>query len=138
MPNGKSISAALACLGIVLGTLTVIETADAAPKKRAAAEHAACATLREEYENSSKRLALYSAQGAIGGPAAAAQANQRSANAMSEANTTLSLMRGHGCKLPNFAPNPDRYRMQGLRCISDMIGAMGRPPSCIIENWKPE
>ncbi len=101
-------------------------------------EPAACAKLHDDYEMASKRLALYSAQGAVGGAAAKNRAARQTETTMSEARMTLDLLRANGCRMPTWAPTRERYLMQGLTCVSDMIGASARPPSCILENWKPE
>jgi hypothetical protein len=110
----------------------------------AAAEPPACKSLRADYEEASKRMAMNHAQG-IGDNSAVRATRRETENntILAEARLTLDLLKGNGCRLPTSAASYKRYYSSGLRCHNDILkvklsGTYSFPASCRRADWVPD
>lgn len=107
-------------------------------------EPAACKALHEDYEEASKRMAMNRASGL--GDNSAVRATTREAentSILAEAQVTLDLLKGNGCRLPTSAPSSSRYYFRALQCHNDLLtvrlsGKYSFPPSCERAKWTPD
>jgi hypothetical protein len=80
-------------------------------------EPAVCSSLRTDYEDASKKLALNQAHENIDNSAIRATMRQsEDNNVLAQARITMDLMKNNGCKSPTYAPSASRYALSSLKC----------------------
>ena len=116
-------------------------------------EPSICASLANDLEEASKKLALNVANGV--GDNSAPRATMREAedtNTLAQAKMTMDVMHNNGCKGPSFVPSASRYGLASLTCATakqkirnrELIDRLDNkfviydlPAECDTQTWKP-
>jgi hypothetical protein len=117
-------------------------------------EPAVCSSLRTDYENASKKLALNQAHDNIDDSAIRATMREsQDNNVLVQARITMDLMKSNGCKSPTYAPSASRYALAALSCSAALqhiraLEAIDRfnrtytpretPSECDTSKWKED
>ena len=126
----------------------------AAAQAQAKPEPAICASLTNDLEEDSKKLALNMAKGA--GDDSAPRATMRESedtNTLTQAKMTMDVMHANGCKGPTFVPSASRYGLASLSCVAaaqkirskmmmdrldNRFVVYDPPAECDTATWKPD
>lgn len=104
-------------------------TVQAQPKAQAESE--ACAKLRNDYEDASKKLALNDARNRHDNSAIRATMREtENSNIISQSRMVFDIMKSNGCKLPDHIPSASFYLVAASFC------ALSPEDSCDISEWK--
>ncbi|WP_374593014.1 hypothetical protein [Sphingosinicella sp.] len=142
-------------LCLSLGTSTLASTANAQSKTDATPqEPEACAKLRSDYEETSKKLALNDAKGRFDDSAIRTTMREtENSNAINQSRMIFEIMKTNGCQLPDHIPSSTRYALASTKCAvarevrraeefmdRDRGNYVDRGPieECDISGWKPD
>lgn len=109
---------------IIAGLAALPQSAVAASPKRPPSlrTSAMCAKLTADYEDASKSLAMYRAEGLIDNSAIRATMRETQASStLEQARITMDLLKNHGCKSPTFAPSASRYITAAIACLTAKV-----------------
>jgi len=130
---------AIAAVALVSASFAPTAQVAAAPASpSASASGGVCAKLTADYEQINKALALTYAEG-VGDDSAPRETNRQveTANNLSRASMTLTLMQAHHCSMPDYEPSVARYMSPALTCATDMLKSGADAASCKMESWQP-